>query len=82
VNRRRPDVAAFAFGAIFVAAAVWWLVNHSFAVDFAGFGWILAVVLIVIGVIGIWSVLRGDRRRESDRRNAERRPDDANSWRP
>jgi O-antigen/teichoic acid export membrane protein len=68
MNRRRPDIAGVAFGAVFVAAAIWWVLNHSFALDLPRLGWIIAVVLIVLGVVGIVSVLRGDRRRDRKRR--------------
>jgi peptidoglycan biosynthesis protein MviN/MurJ (putative lipid II flippase) len=74
VSRRRPDIAALAFGAIFVAAAVWWVLNHSFALDLPSLGWIVALVLIAVGALGIISVLRGDRRRDRDRRRDDSRP--------
>lgn len=74
MSRRRPDIAALAFGAIFVAAAVWWVLNHSFALDLPSLGWIVALVLIAIGALGIVSVLRGDRRRDRDRRRDDSRP--------
>ena len=74
MSRRRPDIAALAFGAIFVAAAVWWVLNHSFALDLPSLGWIVALVLIAVGALGIISVLRGDRRRDRDRRRDDSRP--------
>ena len=67
-------MAALAFGAIFVAAAVWWVLNHSFALDLPSLGWIVALVLIAVGALGIISVLRGDRRRDRDRRRDDSRP--------
>jgi len=57
-----------------VAAAVWWVLNHSFALDLPSLGWIVALVLIAIGALGIVSVLRGDRRRDRDRRRDDSRP--------
>lgn len=74
MSRRRPDIAALAFGAIFVAAALWWVLNHSFALDLPSLGWIVALVLIAVGALGIISVLRGDRRRDRDRRRDDSRP--------
>jgi hydrogenase/urease accessory protein HupE len=68
MNRRRPDIAGVVFGAIFVAAAIWWVLDHSFALNLPRAGWIIAVVLIVLGVLGLVSVLRGDRRRDRRRR--------------
>ena len=76
MSRRRPDVAALAFGLVFLAAAVWWVLNHSFALDLANVGWILALVLIAVGVLGILSVVRGDRGRDRDRR-----AEDSERWR-
>jgi hydrogenase/urease accessory protein HupE len=77
MSRRRPDVAALAFGLVFVAAAVWWVLNHSFALDLPSVGWIIALVLIAVGALGILSVVRGDRGRDRDRRR-----DDSDRWRP
>lgn len=77
MSRRRPDVAALAFGLVFVAAAVWWVLNHSFALDLPNVGWIIALVLIAVGALGILSVVRGDRGRDRDRRR-----DDSRRWRP
>jgi Tfp pilus assembly protein PilV len=39
-------------------------------------GWIVALVLIAVGVLGIVSVLRGERRRDR-----ERRGNGSQSWR-
>jgi hypothetical protein len=71
MSGRRPDIAALAFGAVFLAAAIWWVVNHSFAVDLPSAGWIIALVLIAVGLAGIISVVRGDRRRDRDRRRSD-----------
>jgi|GEM_PF-4944296 len=76
MNRRRPDVAAFAFGVVFLAAAVWWVLNHSFALDLPSVGWVVALVLIAVGILGILSVVRGDRGRDRDRRH-----EDSERWR-
>ena len=71
MSRRRPDVAALVFGAVFLAAALWWVLNRRFALDLPGAGWIIALVLIAVGLAGIISVVRGDRRRDRDRRGSD-----------
>jgi hypothetical protein len=74
MSRHRPDMAALAFGLVFVAAALWWLLNNSFVLDLPSVGWIVALVLIAVGVLGIVSVVRGDRGRGRDQRHDDRDP--------
>ena len=76
MSRRRPDMAALVFGLVFLAAAVWWLLNNSFVLDLPSVGWIVALALIVVGALGIVSVVRGDRGRDRDQRR-----DDRDRWR-
>jgi hypothetical protein len=51
------------FGVLFLAIALWWLIDHNFAVRLPSGGWIIAVVLIVGGALGItWAIRDVDRR--------------------
>jgi hypothetical protein len=76
--RRRFDAAGFIFGALFVAAAGWWVLDRSFELNLPNLAWIIALVLIIGGVAGIASVVaRGDRGRDV----AERERDRADRWR-
>jgi hypothetical protein len=72
MSRRRPDMAAFAFGLVFLTAALWWVLNNRFVLDLPSVGWIVALVLIAVGVLGIVSVLRGDRGRDRHRDDSDR----------
>ncbi len=58
-NRRRVDTPALIFGVIFLAIATWWLVDRRFAPHLPHAGWIVAVLLIAVGVLGITNAIRG-----------------------
>ncbi|HKD96068.1 MAG TPA: hypothetical protein VKB69_00575 [Micromonosporaceae bacterium] len=63
--KRNFDRTAFVFGVLYVAAAIWWLIAQAFHVHLPNAGWLIAVLLILGGAIGISSAIRAaDRRRD------------------
>jgi hypothetical protein len=75
--KRRFDRPAFVFGVIYLAAAVWWLIDRTFTVHLPDAGWLIAVLLIVGGAVGISSAIRAaDRSRNRDSTDL-----DSDSWR-
>ncbi|WP_027341728.1 hypothetical protein [Hamadaea tsunoensis] len=53
------DVVSLVFGLIFLLIAAGWVADHSLRIDLPPAGWIVAVGLIVVGLLGIVSVVRG-----------------------
>ncbi|NUR29237.1 MAG: hypothetical protein HOV83_25915 [Catenulispora sp.] len=53
------DVVSLVFGLIFLLIAAGWITDHSLRIDLPPAGWIVAVGLIVVGLLGIVSVVRG-----------------------
>jgi F0F1-type ATP synthase assembly protein I len=65
--KRNFDRSAFVFGVLYVAAAVWWLIDRAFNVHLPNAGWLVAILLILGGAIGIGSAIRAaDRARNRD----------------
>ena len=60
MNNRRPDFPALIFGLIFLGIAGWWLLDRSVGLDLPSAGWIIAGILILLGVAGIASALRSN----------------------
>lgn len=60
MNERRPDLPALIFGVIFLAISGWWMLDRGIGVDLPSVGWIIAGILILLGVAGISSALRGN----------------------
>lgn len=58
----RTDAVSLVFGVIFLVIAAWWPLSHTFSIGFAAAGWIVAVALILLGVLGLVGALRGNRR--------------------
>jgi hypothetical protein len=56
------DAVSLVFGVIFLAIAAWWPISHLFTIGFATVGWIVAVALILLGVLGLAGALRGNQR--------------------
>lgn len=61
MKRHSLDVLSLAFGLIFLLVAGSWIVRRSLALDMPGPGWYIAGALIVAGLFGIISTLRGAR---------------------
>lgn len=65
--KRNFDRPAFTFGVLYVAAALWWLIDRVFKVHLPNAGWLVALLLILGGAIGIGSAIRAaDRARSRD----------------
>lgn len=61
----RTDAISLTFGLIFLSAAGWWLVSRFASIDPVGLGWSIAGTLLIIGLIGLVSTLRGNTRTSS-----------------
>jgi hypothetical protein len=63
--RHRTDYLSLIFGLLFLAAAGWWAAAHfldwTIVMRLPDAGWVLAVNLILLGLIGIVASLRRDR---------------------
>jgi hypothetical protein len=60
MNGRRPDAPALIFGIVFLGIAGWWLLDRSIGLDLPSAGWIIAGILILLGVAGVSSALRNN----------------------
>jgi hypothetical protein len=68
-RRMRIDPPAMIFGILFLAIALWWAIDHSFAVRLPNGGWLIAILLIAGGAFGIaWAIRDVDRRAGRGRR--------------
>jgi len=62
MKRHSTDVISLVFGLIFLGIAAWWVVGQYVNIDVPNLGWIAAVALIVLGLLGVAASLRrGDR---------------------
>jgi hypothetical protein len=68
MKRHSLDVLSLVFGLIFLLVAGSWITRHSLRVEMPEPGWYIAGALIVAGLFGIISTLRGSR---SSRKEAE-----------
>jgi hypothetical protein len=59
MKRHSLDVLSLVFGLIFLLVAVSWIVRRSVEVDLPGPGWYIAGALIIAGLFGIISTVRG-----------------------
>jgi heme A synthase len=58
----RIDGTALTFGVIYLGIVAWWWLQRSFSIDLPSAPWIVALVLVTAGVLGIVNaVRRGDR---------------------
>jgi hypothetical protein len=63
------DVLSLVFGLVFVLIAGTWVVRRTVDIDLPDMGWFLAGALILAGLLGIVSVLRGTRNAAVDSSN-------------
>jgi hypothetical protein len=62
-GRRRTDAPALIFGLIFMAIAGWWFLDMNIGFGLPATGWLIALALIVLGVLGIMGALRSNSNR-------------------
>jgi hypothetical protein len=58
MKRHATDTVSLVFGIIFLAMVRLWLVGRSINIEVPHFGWVLALGLIVLGLIGVVASLR------------------------
>jgi hypothetical protein len=63
MKRHSTDAVSLVFGVIFIAVAVWWLVDTYLFINLniPNVGWIAAGALIMLGALGVVFSLRGER---------------------
>jgi hypothetical protein len=64
MKRHSLDVLSLVFGVIFLLVAGSWIIRRSTDVDLPGAGWFIAGALIIAGLFGIVSSLRGSQPKE------------------
>jgi len=64
MKRHQTDGVSLTFGLFFLGLCLWWLIARyvDVDVDIPHLGWILAVGLIALGVIGVAASLRSGQR--------------------
>ncbi len=58
MRRHRTDPISLAFGLLFLGVAGWWGLTRFVHLGFQPAGWIIALVLIVVGGVGLVGALR------------------------
>jgi hypothetical protein len=59
MKAHRVDLASLIFGMLFLVGASWWLLGGPLGLGLAALGWAVAIVLIMLGVLGLVSAVRG-----------------------
>lgn len=66
MKAHRTDLVSLAFGLVFLALSVWWLLARILGLTLPPVGWFLAGALILIGVLGLAGALRSGRHADRD----------------
>jgi hypothetical protein len=61
MKKPRLDLPALIFGLIFMAISGWWLAARGYGYGLPSVGFIVAGLLILVGVAGIATALRNNR---------------------
>jgi hypothetical protein len=61
MKAHRVDLVSLIFGLLFLLGAAWWLLASPLGLGLAALGWAVAIVLIMLGVIGLLGAIRGSR---------------------
>ncbi|MFU8854101.1 hypothetical protein ACNAW0_24420 [Micromonospora sp. SL1-18] len=61
MKAHRADVVSFAFGLVFLALSVWWLLGRILGLTLPPVGWFLAGALILVGLLSLVGALRSAR---------------------
>jgi hypothetical protein len=65
MKRHSLDVLSLVFGLIFLLVAGSWIIRRNTTIELPGAGWFIAGALIVAGLFGIVSSLRGPRTKDT-----------------
>ena len=65
MKTHRTDVVSFAFGLVFLALSVWWLLARILGLVLPPVGWFLAGALILVGLLSLVGALRSARHTDS-----------------
>jgi hypothetical protein len=66
MKAHRVDLASLIFGMLFLVGASWWLLAGPLGLGLAALGWAVALVLIMLGVLGLVSAVRGPRGKDAE----------------
>lgn len=84
MKRHGTDGVSLTFALIFLGLSAWWLLDRYVSIDVPNLGWVLAVGLIVVGLLGVAMSLRNGRREPVSGApalvNAEAPDDDSSPW--
>jgi putative Mn2+ efflux pump MntP len=58
MNRHGTDGVSLAFGLVFAAVVGWWLLVRLVSLQASVAGWFAAVVLLLLGLLGVLSTLK------------------------
>ncbi|SBT51248.1 hypothetical protein GA0070621_3990 [Micromonospora narathiwatensis] len=61
MKAHRTDIVSFAFGLVFLALSVWWLLARILGLTLPPVGWFLAGALILVGLLSLVGALRSGR---------------------
>jgi hypothetical protein len=61
MKKPRPDITAMVFGLVFMGISGWWFLARRDGFGLSSLGFILAGLLIVVGIAGITTALRNSR---------------------
>ncbi|SCL65949.1 hypothetical protein GA0070604_5548 [Micromonospora eburnea] len=73
MKAHRTDIVSFAFGLVFLALSVWWLLARILGLTLPPVGWFLAGALILVGLLSLLGALRSGR--HTDAEAARRAPE-------
>jgi putative Mn2+ efflux pump MntP len=65
MNKHDTDRVSLAFGLVLAAIAGWWLLARLVSLQASLAGWVAAVVLLVLGALGVLSTLNPRRGRQA-----------------
>lgn len=71
MKAHRTDVVSFAFGLVFLALSLWWLLARILGLTLPPVGWFLAGALLLIGALGLVGALRSGRHADREPPAAE-----------
>ncbi|RZU78123.1 hypothetical protein EV384_6875 [Micromonospora kangleipakensis] len=66
MKAHRTDLVSLAFGLVFLALSIWWLLARILGLTLPPVGWFLAGGLILVGVLGLVGALRSGRHADRD----------------